>query len=291
MIVSVETDPGAGFCGGVIRAIGKAEEFLGSDGARLYSLGAIVHNEEELARLASKGLETVSLDTLEPGSGTLLIRAHGEPPATYEKARGLGYEIVDCTCPVVLQLQKRIRESYTRLGEEGQLLIFGKIGHAEVLGLLGQVDGDAVVVESMEMLKGFISDGSVDLSRPIEIFSQTTKSPQEYREICQFLSERAASFVFHDTICQQVASRHRDLQRFASEHDIVVFVAGTSSSNGRVLFNLCKSVNERTFRVSSADEIDPEWFRPGDRVGVSGATSTPQWLLDAVAKKILHLWS
>ena len=290
MKLKVETDRDAGFCGGVIRAIGTAEQFLSGEGnRRLFSLGSIVHNEEELTRLEAKGLVTVSLDELRPGDDTLLIRAHGEPPSTYSRASSLGYRVIDCTCPVVLQLQRRIREAYSRLGGEGQLLIFGKIGHAEVLGLLGQVNGDAVVFESLGMLEDFISRGVVDPGRPLEIFSQTTKSPDEYREICDFLKARAADLRIHDTICAQVSSRHSHLEDFARSHDVVIFVSGRDSSNGRVLFNLCKGVNDRVYRVSSPLEVDQGWFRDGDSVGVSGATSTPKWLLEEVAKKILQV--
>ncbi|MBR5384428.1 MAG: 4-hydroxy-3-methylbut-2-enyl diphosphate reductase [Bacteroidales bacterium] len=309
MSITVETDRQAGFCGGVIRAITKAEEYLAS-GQGLYSLGAIVHNEAELQRLTSKGLETIEKDSygdflLAPGS-TILIRAHGEPPSTYEKARVLRTNVIDCTCPVVLRLQASIREAYERLhtdGRNGQIVIFGKIGHAEVLGLVGQVGGDAVVIEDRKMLEEAIASGAIDLRRPIEIFSQTTKSPAEYAEICSTIEFRMSRenelqpdrfrgtglFRVHDTICSQVANRHARLTEFAAGHDIIIFVAGKSSSNGKVLFDLCKTVNIRTYHIGSASELRREWFRPDDRVGVSGATSTPKWLLEEVAEAVKAL--
>lgn len=293
MNLEVEIDGHAGFCGGVIRAIDSAERFMASCHDKvLYSLGAIVHNDEELSRLQGKGLKTISVQDLaamDPGheDETLLIRAHGEPPATYRRAGELGFEVIDCTCPVVLRLQQRIREAYAPLKERGgALLIFGKVGHAEVLGLLGQVDGDAIVVESPEMLESLSAAGEIRYDRPIEIFSQTTKSPEGYADICGRIRSRmqdASELVVHDTICTQVASRHGRLASFARAHDVVIFVCGRMSSNGAVLCRLCTSANPRTYHVESASELRPEWFHDGDRVGVSGATSTPKWLLEEVA--------
>ena len=312
MAARVEIDRDSGFCGGVIRAIGKAEQFLdeAAPSTRLYSLGAIVHNEAELERLSAKGLVTIGLDALDAekdggaAGKTLLIRAHGEPPETYRKAAAKGFEVIDCTCPVVLQLQHRIREAYLRLHAPGsipgQLLIFGKIGHAEVLGLLGQVDGDALVVENKRMLLDAIAEGRLDLTRPVEIFSQTTASPSEYADICSAVEVRMARefgmeiyrfrgtgrVTIHHTICSQVASRHAKLVEFSLSHDVILFVSGKSSSNGRVLSDLCKSVNIRTFHISGPEPIRPEWFRPDDRVGICGATSTPKWLLEQVAERV-----
>ena len=293
MPARVEIDPKAGFCGGVIRAIGKAEAFLEGSG-RLFSLGAIVHNEAELDRLAARGLTSVKSVSEVPAGEPLLIRAHGEPPSTY--AAAASREIIDCTCPVVLQLQKRIREAHARLregGRHGTLVIFGKIGHAEVLGLLGQVDGDAIVVEDREMLAGAL--GGVDLTERVEVFSQTTKSPADYKELCDAIAEAMEKargvppgddLVINDTICSQVASRYSSLREFALSHDAVVFVSGASSSNGKVLCELCRKANPRTFRIGSSAEIDPAWFHPGDSIGVSGATSTPKWLLEEVADNL-----
>ena len=293
MNLQVEIEKHSGFCGGVIRAIGRAEKFLEeSPGKTLYSLGDIVHNEAELRRLGEKGLVTVDKDGLmnipDPSSETLLIRAHGEPPQTYSLAQKLGLTVIDCTCPVVLKLLKSIREAYERVKPAGgQIVIFGKIGHAEVLGLLGQVGGDAVVIENMPMLLSALEDGSIRTDRPLEIFSQTTKSPVEYSEICKVLEScPGAGLQVHNTICSQVASRHEELADFALRHDVIVFVSGVSSSNGKVLFDLCKSRNQRTYHISDPSELEPEWFSDGDKVGVCGATSTPGWLLEQVAERI-----
>ncbi|MEE0430777.1 MAG: 4-hydroxy-3-methylbut-2-enyl diphosphate reductase [Bacteroidales bacterium] len=293
MALQVEIEKHSGFCGGVIRAIGRAEKFLEeSPGRTLYSLGDIVHNEAELQRLGEKGLITVDKDGLmnipDPSSETLLIRAHGEPPQTYSLAQKLGLTVIDCTCPVVLKLQKSIREAYERVKPAGgQIVIFGKIGHAEVLGLLGQVSGDAVVIENMPMLLSALEDGSIRTDKPLEIFSQTTKSPVEYSEICKVLEScPGAGLQVHNTICSQVASRHEELADFALRHDVIVFVSGVSSSNGKVLFDLCKSRNQRTYHISDPSELEPEWFSDGDKVGVCGATSTPGWLLEQVAERI-----
>ena len=342
MDLQVEIEKHSGFCGGVIRAIGRAERFLEEHpGETLYSLGDIVHNEAELRRLGGKGLVTISkaelgniseraLDGSGPSTGsgtglagesaleedstheklpfdrslslskrtgksnnnsqgaTLLIRAHGEPPETYSLAESLGLTVIDCTCPVVLRLQKSIRKAYERLKPAGgQLIIFGKIGHAEVLGLLGQVGGDAVVIEDMPMLISKIEDGSILTDRPLEVFSQTTKSPVEYSLICKELSGRAtAGIKVHDTICSQVASRHEELAEFALRHDVIVFVSGVSSSNGKVLFELCKDRNPRTYHISDPSGLSAEWFKDGDKVGICGATSTPGWLLAEVADAV-----
>ena len=307
--MTVEIDSNSGFCGGVIRAISGAEKFLAERGI-LYSLGAIVHNEAELARLRAKGLITIdSLNaapasfTVSPKEGspakapvsaskTLLIRAHGEPPSTYEMAKQQGFEVIDFTCPVVLKIQKSIREAWAAGRPDGQIVIFGKIGHAEVLGLVGQVDGKAVVVENLPQLEAAFASGEIDISRHIDIFSQTTKSPVEYDELCAWLSSKMADrglLEVHNTICKQVASRHQELADFARKHDVIVFVAGRESSNGRVLCELCASVNPRTHMVGSVAEIEASWFRPEDSAGVCGATSTPKWLLEEVAAHIKNL--
>ena len=282
-MVSVEIDPGSGFCGGVIRAIGSAEAYL-RDNDHLYSLGAIVHNEAELERLATSGLRTVSSPEEVPPGETLLVRAHGEPPSTYAAARKRGLKVLDCTCPVVLRLQGEIRKAHERVhldGASGQVLIFGKIGHAEVLGLVGQVGGDAIVVENRAMMEELLPSMSPDA--PVEIFSQTTKSPSEYAEICDLARSYFHNVRVHQSICAQVATRHERLAAFAREHDVILFVAGASSSNGKVLSDLCRSVNPRTWLIASPEEIDPAWVHDQDRVGVCGATSTPAWLLEAVA--------
>lgn len=312
-MLKVDIDSNSGFCAGVIRAISKAEEFL--DEARdgksehLYSLGAIVHNDAELSRLTKMGLVTIDKEDMEEmvdaRGESLLIRAHGEPPQTYALADELGFKVIDCTCPVVLQLQKKIREAFVRHTENGrgQIIIFGKLGHAEVLGLLGQTEGTALVVEDVAMLNDAINEGKVDLGSHIEVFSQTTKSPAEYARLCAYLLEKMAKYnelsverfkgtdllKVNDTICSQVASRHAKLTKFALEHDVIIFVSGKASSNGKVLCNLCKSLNIRTYHIDSVAEIKREWFRADDKVGVCGATSTPKWLLEDVAGAILLL--
>lgn len=299
-MLTVDIDSNSGFCAGVIRAIGKAEEFLDSNsekGRNLYSLGAIVHNEAELSRLVAKGLVTIDKEDLEEmvnaEGESLLIRAHGEPPQTYVKAESLGFSIIDCTCPVVLKLQQRIKEAYLRQQEEGQgqIIIFGKIGHAEVLGLIGQTDGSAIVVENIPMLDELIEEGRIRLDMPTEVFSQTTKSPSEYTALCGRLTQicKEGMVNVHETICSQVATRHDRLSRFALEHDIILFVSGKASSNGKVLCDLCKSLNIRTYHIDSDTEIKREWFRADDKVGVCGATSTPKWLLEEVAQQVLEL--
>lgn len=309
MSITVDIDSNSGFCAGVIRAIGKAEEFLDNrkdKETRLFSLGSIVHNDAELKRLEAKGLVCIDRDDLDDmmdaGNETLLIRAHGEPPQTYVKAKAHGFNVIDCTCPVVLRLQKDIREAYERLKERnGQIVIFGKPGHAEVLGLIGQVDGKAVVIEDMKMMLDAVADGSIDLRSPVEIFSQTTKSPAEYAAVCARLEQMMAEaaelsmerfkgtrlFVSHNTICSQVASRHAKLSAFAIEHDIIIFVSGKASSNGKVLCERCKSLNIRTYHIDSPEELRKEWFRSDDKAGVCGAASTPKWLLEDVAREIL----
>ncbi len=306
-MLTVDIDSNSGFCAGVIRAIGKAEEYLKDGDKRLYSLGAIVHNDAELGRLVKQGLVTVDKDDLnemvDARGEVLLIRAHGEPPQTYRTAEGLGFSIIDCTCPVVLRLQEHIRNAYGRMAGKGQIIIFGKIGHAEVLGLIGQTDGTAIVVENTPMLEESIENGTIRLNIPTEVFSQTTKSPAEYSRLCARLEEEMARYnelsierfkgrgllVINETICQQVATRHERLSKFALDHDIIIFVSGKASSNGKVLCDLCKSLNIRTYHIDSVEEIKREWFRADDRVGVCGATSTPKWLLEDVAAHILDL--
>ena len=294
-MLTVDIDSNSGFCAGVIKAISKAEDFLKS-GRRLYSLGAIVHNDAELNRLNEKGLVTIDKEDLEEmvdaRGEVLLIRAHGEPPHTYSQAEILGFKIIDCTCQVVLQLQKRIREAHQKHIAEGkgQIIIFGKIGHAEVNGLVGQVNGDAVVVDSIASLN------KIDYTRPIQIFSQTTKDPKEYEEVCDAIRERIKlqggnleNFKIHNTICRQVAQRHTNLMAFAKKHSVIVFISGKESSNGKVLYDLCKSVNPRSYHIQTIDQINPQWFTEGDSVGICGATSTPKWQLEGVAKSLGEL--
>lgn len=295
--MKVTIDNGSGFCGGVIRAISCAEEFLNTHSEPLFSLGSIVHNNAELSRLHAMGMQTVSASFLERHSKegqdgllagqTMLIRAHGEPPSTYEMASRAGVTLIDCTCPVVLRLQQRIREADSK--DNAQILIFGKKGHAEVLGLMGQAR-NAIVIPDKESLLSALDEGQIRTDTPIEIFSQTTKDPQQYEEICALLRSRCSAPVnVNDTICKQVSSRRENLRKFARTHDVLVFVSGQESSNGKVLSDLCKNENPRTYNIESASQLRPEWFRPTDSVGVCGATSTPGWLLDDVQAKILEI--
>ncbi|MBR5056108.1 MAG: 4-hydroxy-3-methylbut-2-enyl diphosphate reductase [Bacteroidales bacterium] len=281
MPLKVEIDPSSGFCNGVVRAVGKAEEYLASSG-HLYSLGAIVHNSSELDRLCAKGLEIIGREEFDNlRGGTVLIRAHGEPPSTYETASANSIEIIDCTCPVVLALQRKVRKVFLRMEKEGgQVVIFGRDGHAEVNGLVGQTDGKAIVVGSLEGIR------KIDFSRPVALFSQTTKDPEEYAALAAEVRRRRPDAEVYNTICRQVASRHKSLVAFAESHDVIVFVSGRESSNGKVLFDLCRSVNPRCFMVEDATGQRPDMFRDGDSVGVCGATSTPQWQLEEVAEEI-----
>ena len=309
MRLTVDIDPSSGFCAGVIKAISTAEQYLREHKPSadefapvLYSLGAIVHNDEELARLGAMGLRRIDRladlfsgrpivasesATADPAPVTpVLIRAHGEPPQTYREAAKAGIPLIDCTCPVVIRLQNSIREAWQRLEpRKGTLLIFGKKGHAEVLGLLGQTDGKALIVENAEQLDAL----ELPVEGEVEIFSQTTKSPVEYEAVCQKLRERVGEsrLTVHDTICKQVSSRHKSLADFAISHDIIIFVSGKSSSNGKVLFDLCRSCNPRSYALSSGSGLQAKWFREGDRVGVCGATSTPKWLLESIKNEIL----
>ncbi|OFY41726.1 MAG: 4-hydroxy-3-methylbut-2-enyl diphosphate reductase [Bacteroidetes bacterium GWF2_40_14] len=285
MELRVEVDTKSGFCYGVVRAIKEAEVFLDGN-EKLYSLGSIVHNNTELSRLRKRGMEVVTHKDIEQlKNSVIFIRAHGEPPSSYEIAARNNLKLIDCTCPVVLKLQERIKDSYTKLRRvNGQLLIFGKQGHAEVNGLVGQVEGDAIIIENIQDLI------KVDFTRPISIFSQTTKDPQEYKEICDMIREKVVmagglldNFKSHNTICGQVSSRHPHLKEFSKKHSVILFVTGKESSNGKILYECCKTANPRSYSIESTDEIHREWFMDGDSVGVCGATSTPMWLLEDVA--------
>lgn len=287
----IEIDEGSGFCFGVTTAIRKAEEEL-AKGETLYCLGDIVHNGMEVKRLEDKGLITIDHDQLKELNGVkVLLRAHGEPPETYEIARQNNIEIIDATCPVVLALQRRIKKQYekignqtsspsVRLGEkpESQIVIFGKNGHAEVLGLVGQTNGHAIVIENLEDAKS-----KLDFSRDIYLYSQTTKNLDEFHSIISYIQEhisKDAMFRSFDTICRQVANRMPNIAAFASRHNVIIFVAGRKSSNGKVLFKECQRVNSQSHQIESADEIDMSWFRGAKTVGICGATSTPKWLME-----------
>ena len=277
MNLTVEIDPRSGFCNGVVRAIRQAENYLEFN-KHLYSLGAIVHNTEELERLKKEGLEILSLEDLEKlQDDVILVRAHGEPPSTYALARRNNRQVIDCTCPVVLKLQERVRETWLRIRPlGGKVLIFGKKGHAEVNGLVGQTDGEAIVIGSIE------EAAAVDFAHPVALFSQTTKDPLEFARIADYVRSRRPDAEVFDTICRQVAQRHNSLISFARTHSLILFVSGRESSNGKVLFDLCRSVNPRTYRLENKSQIDLSWFSDGDRVGICGATSTPKWQLEEI---------
>lgn len=285
--LNIEIDDGSGFCFGVTTAIKKAEEEL-AKGETLYCLGDIVHNGMEVKRLEEKGLITIDHEQLkELHNVKVLLRAHGEPPATYEVAKRNNIEIIDATCPVVLALQRRIKKQYEGVGENGggaQVVIFGKSGHAEVLGLVGQTSGNAIVIENLEDAK------NLDFSRDIYLYSQTTKNLDEFKSIIAYIKEHispTAVFRNFDTICRQVANRMPNIAAFAMRHDVVIFAAGKKSSNGRVLFKECMRVNSRSHQVESPEEIDMAWFDGASTVGICGATSTPKWLMENCRDYIL----
>ncbi len=288
METKVEIDDSSGFCFGVVTAIKKAEEALDSTGS-LYCLGDIVHNSDEVERLRSRGLITITHEQMASLRNVkVLLRAHGEPPSTYELARRNNIEIIDATCPVVLQLQKRIKSAYSATDPRPQIVIYGKNGHAEVNGLVGQTDGDAIVVEDAAGLD------KVDFTRDIALYSQTTKSLEGFTRIIDLISKRkstAAHFESFDTICRQVANRVSHLREFASAHNVVLFVAGHKSSNGKILYNECKAVNEATYLVANENEINPSWLYGAGSIGVCGATSTPRWLMENVKNRAIKITS
>jgi len=275
-MLHIEIDNGSGFCFGVTTAIKKAEEELAKGGI-LYCLGDIVHNGMECERLKQMGLVTINHgDMARLHDVKVLLRAHGEPPATYELARQNNIEIIDATCPVVLQLQKRIKSQYME-GKGAQIVIFGKKGHAEVLGLVGQTQGTAIVIESFDEVK------RLDFTRDIYLYSQTTKSLDEFHRIIEYIQQHispSATFKSFDTICRSVANRMPNISQFASRHDLILFVCGRKSSNGKVLFGECRRVNPNTHLVEGPDEIDPSWLQGVETIGICGATSTPKWLME-----------
>ena len=288
--MQIEIDNGSGFCFGVTTAIKKAEEEL-AKGGKLYCLGDIVHNGMEVERLHEAGLITIDHEQMEELQGVkVLLRAHGEPPETYALAERNNIEIIDATCPVVLQLQRRIKKQYVN-NPEAQIVIFGKNGHAEVLGLVGQTESHAIVVEKFEDVKQLKENGQLDFSKDIYLYSQTTKSLDEFHRIIEYCQEHiveGAVFKSFDTICRQVANRMPNIAAFASKHDVILFVSGRKSSNGKVLFKECKSVNANSYQIESADEIDMNWFKDVETVGICGATSTPKWLMEECREKIIN---
>lgn len=324
-VMRIEIDSKSGFCFGVVRAIDKVEELLGCAGEtedgicgnekerivgddkntgisydnnisgscstaeygagqsrKIYCLGDIVHNRVEVSRLQGLGLQTINHSDIATLSGqTMLIRAHGEPPATYSAAALSGVEVVDATCPVVARLQKTVKTAYKTMQEvNGQVVILGKKGHPEVIGLSGQVSEDVVIVESTEDLQ------SIDFQRPIYLLSQTTQSLELFEKVSNLILEKSPTATIHDTICRQVSNRNPHLREFAARFDVVIFVSGKKSSNGKALLDVCQSVNPRTYFVEEWSELQKEWFAGAESVGICGATSTPRWIMEQVAQAI-----
>ncbi|MDP3927629.1 MAG: 4-hydroxy-3-methylbut-2-enyl diphosphate reductase [Bacteroidota bacterium] len=278
MNVSVEIDDNSGFCFGVVFAIQMAEDILNEEG-HLYCLGDIVHNDEEVARLKQKGLEIIDHDKFNSlTNAKVLIRAHGEPPETYKTALDNHIELVDASCPVVLKLQHRVREAHNK---DEKILIYGKHGHAEVKGLVGQTNGEAIVVETFDELEQH------ELPKKIQLYSQTTKRTKNLYALKDKLEAQGIEVNFNDTLCRQVSNRDIQLRDFATKFDKIVFVAGLKSSNGKVLFDVCKDNNPNTYFVSSKEEVSKDWFNENDRIGICGATSTPQWQMEDVRNHIL----
>lgn len=287
-MAKIEIDNGSGFCFGVTTAIRKAEAELERTGV-LYCLGDIVHNAGEVERLRKKGLITVDHEEFAKLHNVkVLLRAHGEPPSTYETARRNNIEIIDATCPVVLQLQKRIKDAYSKSSapttvdaeSEPLIIIYGKPGHAEVNGLVGQTGGRAVVIQDKADLD------NIDLKRDIWLYSQTTKSIEGFQEIVAEIKSRktAGSFQWFDTICRQVANRMPQMREFAANHDVILFVSGAKSSNGRVLYAQCREINPKTYLITDETELNPAWIENAESIGICGATSTPRWLMQKVAE-------
>jgi len=277
----VEIDRRSGFCFGVINAIKEAENELKRSG-ELYCLGDIVHNGREVERLEKMGLKSISKEEyLKLKDCKVLIRAHGEPPETYEYARENNIELIDATCPVVITLQEKVKGSYLNTASQnGQVVIYGKRGHAEIIGLDGQTENSALVLESLDDVE------KVDPDRPVALYSQTTKRIEDFHAIAKSVKERMQPGVpvqIKDTICRQVSNRVPNLQKFSAEFDMVLFIAGEKSSNGRYLYTICKEVNPKSYKISAIEQIEKDWFEDVESVGICGATSTPQWLMEQAA--------
>ncbi len=286
--MQVTIDKYSGFCFGVVYAIQMAEEVLKQEGS-LYCLGDIVHNNKEVERLNSLGLKIINHADLENLSDCkVLIRAHGEPPSTYKLAMKNNIQLLDASCPVVLKLQHQIKEGHQELKDiDGQVIISGKEGHAEVTGLVGQTNGDAIIVATVDDLE------KIDFSKSISIYSQTTKSPQAFKDITleiekrvKLLSNSEVKYIVNDTLCRQVSGREPQLKQFSIENDVIIFVSGKKSSNGKMLYKSCKSENPNSYFISDVDELDSDWFKHSKTVGICGATSTPRWLMENVQKQI-----
>ncbi|RPH32221.1 MAG: 4-hydroxy-3-methylbut-2-enyl diphosphate reductase [Bacteroidales bacterium] len=288
-MMNIEIDPRSGFCFGVVNAINQAEKEL-QNADDLYCLGDIVHNSEEVSRLESKGLITIDHKSLGNLKGKkVLLRAHGEPPETYRIAKDNGIQIIDATCPVVLKLQSKIKRSWEEIKTSGgQIVIYGKKGHAEVNGLVGQTEGNAIVIETPEQLT------AIDFTKPIALFSQTTMSPDKYLQLADNIRRLMVEakgcedvlLTINRTICGQVSNRKKEVVQFAQKHQVIIFVSGEKSSNGKMLYEICKEANANTYLVMNPNSIVKDWFVGYDDVGVCGATSTPVWLMEMVAERI-----
>ncbi len=286
--MEITIDQNSGFCFGVVHAIEAAEKTLQHQ-KQLYCLGDIVHNNEEVSRLKEMGMVVIDKAEMETlHNQCVLIRAHGEPPSTYELAEKNNLFIIDATCPVVLKLQKNVCKGFLEMEERnGQVAIFGKKGHAEVIGLTGQTNNKAIVISSLEEID------TIDFSRPLRLYAQTTQSLSTFQSLVELIRQKyieygseKPDFVWYDTICRKVSNREYSLRKFAYEHDVIIFVSGEKSSNGLILFQICRSVNERSYMISSEKGLQKEWFTNCKSVGVCGATSTPMWLMNTIAEKI-----
>lgn len=282
--IEIKIDQNAGFCFGVVAAIHRAEQELLNTN-KLYCLGDIVHNNVEVERLSKKGLSVITYSEFEQLSDAkVFIRAHGEPPSTYQKAKERKIELIDATCPIVLHLQQRIKNGYEEMKNiNGQIVIFGKKGHAEVIGLQGQTENSAIVISSLNEIE------SIDINKPIRLYSQTTKSKETYQELIELLEMRCkeagnSNFIAYNTICNRVSNRAKELVEFANSVDIVIFVSGTNSSNGKYLYEYCKKVKNNTLFISDESELEVEMFNYMNKIGITGATSTPMWLMEKIAK-------
>ncbi|RZK20833.1 MAG: 4-hydroxy-3-methylbut-2-enyl diphosphate reductase [Pedobacter sp.] len=275
--LQVNIDKSSGFCFGVVYAIEMAEDILDNEGY-LYCLGDIVHNDEEVQRLTNRGLKIIDHDVLKDlKNEKVLIRAHGEAPSTYKLALENNLTLIDASCPVVLKLQNRIKNSHD---DEEQILIFGKHGHAEVIGLQGQTDGKAIVFQDLAELDG------VELPSKFTLYSQTTKSVDKFYHIKDQLLSRGYEVKANDTICRQVSNRYEELENFVSHYDKIIFVSGKKSSNGKVLYDVCKKYNDHSYFISNVEELNQNWFQENDKVGICGATSTPMWLMEKVKAEL-----
>jgi 4-hydroxy-3-methylbut-2-enyl diphosphate reductase len=278
----VEIDRRSGFCFGVINAIKAAEDEL-KESKQLYCLGDIVHNGMEVDRLEKMGLKSISNEEyFSLKNCKVLIRAHGEPPETYKYAEENNIQLIDATCPVVLTLQEKVKSSYGKnLQQEGQVVIFGKKGHAEIIGLNGQTNHNAIILENIDDVN------KIDMTRPVSLYSQTTKRIEDFHEIAKQVKEKIKPGIpveIKDTICRQVSNRVPNLKEFAAKYDLILFVAGQKSSNGKYLYTICKEVNNDTYMISQIKEIDKKWFEGVQSVGICGATSTPNWLMEQVSE-------